>query len=853
MSMRSWRRPIVAASAGIEVALTWLLAHVTRVWPAVALGLVALLTWDAWRSVRPAAVRAAINGTDARWLLAALAATVANLAAMGFYDVLAFRRTRAPWTERWQFGAVAFAWSNFLTLGPLAGPAIRLWLYRPSTDRIADLQGGIVLVGIAFVSGLIGWTIAALVVPPVMGAHWPLVALIAFVLIAVAIGLSQQVARRIDRLSLPEPRWTRTLGLAGIGWVDWLLAWTAFLACLSATGGHHPPAADILRPFFFGQTVGLVSLIPGGLGSADAFWIAHLGAPENVATAALIVYRAVYYVAPWTAASLVLLSWATRRGARRLQVARRVLAALVGGAGVLIMLSAASPALATRLAVLERLVPLALVEAGHLTASLVGLLLLVLARGLAKGYRAALRATVAALALASAAALLKGLDWEEASILGAMTLALSSQAALFDRPSHGAWLERRDFPIIVGALAVFLALGAATYPVSAAALTRWTHLGYRVQAMRFVRSAATAVLVTCVTGLYLLLRVPVSFRRLSDDAIERAIEVQARIGGGSTPLMVANGDKDVFFDGERGFCLYRTIGPYLVVLGDPIVRADLERAAFLEALVDHASGLDRRPLFYQVSLEWVPPLHDRGYGFFKLGEEAQVPLDRVTLEGHAGKRNRQILRRADRDGLTFRVVPADGVAAIVSELGTISREWLQVKNARERQFSIGFFDERYLRRFPCAIVERLDRATNGRRLVAFANMLEDPRGDELSVDLMRYGREAPGGVMDFLLLALMLHARAQGFARFNLGMAPLATVGETRGAHVRERLAHLLFQHGETWYNFQGLRQYKQKFDPQWAPRYMAYQNAWEWPAAIAHVSALIAGGWRAIFLPTKA
>ena len=81
-------------------------------------------------------------------------------------------------------------------------------------------------------------------------------------------------------------------------------------------------------------------------------------------------------------------------------------------------------------------------------------------------------------------------------------------------------------------------------------------------------------------------------------------------------------------------------------------------------------------------------------------------------------------------------------------------------------------------------------------------------------------------------------------------MAPLASVGEQRGAHARERLARVLFQRGEQWYNFQGLRAYKDKFEPEWVPRYMAYQDAWEWPVAIAYVSALIAGGWGTILTP---
>ena len=70
---------------------------------------------------------------------------------------------------------------------------------------------------------------------------------------------------------------------------------------------------------------------------------------------------------------------------------------------------------------------------------------------------------------------------------------------------------------------------------------------------------------------------------------------------------------------------------------------------------------------------------------------------------------------------------------------------------------------------------------------------------------MRYRSDGPQ-VMDFLIVSLFLKARTQGYRAFNLGMAPLASVGEQRGAHARERLARLLFQRGEQWYNFQGLR-----------------------------------------------
>jgi phosphatidylglycerol lysyltransferase len=511
---------------------------------------------------------------------------------------------------------------------------------------------------------------------------------------------------------------------------------------------------------------------------------------------------------------------------------------------VLIMLSSASPALYARLPLLERFIPLPLVEAGHVAAALAGLLLLVIARGLGRGYRAAFRLTLVLFTVAGCGAILKGLDWEEAVVLGGLAIATWSQSALFDRPSRGdPWIEGPDLVMAFAALTLFLVFGSLSHRISADTLARWTHIGYRVQAPRFLRTAVSMVLAVGAASMYVWMRPPVRFSRLRDADIDGTLALHARIGTATNPLMVAVGDKAVFSAGDRGFCLYRTIGPYLVVFSDPVVRSLGERAAFLDALFAFAGELDRRPAFYQISLDWIPVLHDRGYDFFKLGEEAHVPLARVTLEGHAGKMYRQIARRAERDGLRFRILRPGDVAEQLPELREISTDWLHSKKLAERQFSIGFFDDEYMRRFPCAVVESVGPPC---RIVGFANLLEGPDRRELSVDLMRYRSDGPG-IMDFLIVSLLLFGKAEGYREFNLGMAPLASVGEHRGAHARERLARLLFQRGEQWYNFQGLRFYKDKFDPEWVPRYMAYQDAWEWPVAIAYVSALIAGGWASI------
>ncbi len=829
----------------IDAVSSWVVAHAARVWGVLLFGIVLTLSWRTLRGIHTSEVRGVLHTLHTWPLMIAAFMTILNISIMGLYDVMAFRHTRTRAIERWQFGAVAFCWSNFLTLGPLAGPAIRFWLYRARVSELSELHAGVVSVVIAFTSGLAGWTLAALVVSRVGGGLATLgVVALGFVLMAAWIG--RAFALRTDRFGGPAVESTQTLEMALIGWLDWSLAAAVFVACLEATG-RTAPILEIVDGFFLGQVVGLLSLVPGGFGSSDAYWIARLPFNQNVTAAALGAYRFIYYIAPWFTASMVLLSWATRVSSRRIDVARRITASLVGAGGVLMILSSASPALHARLVLLEQHVPLPLVEAGQLAAALAGLLLLVLARGLARGYRSAFTLTLALLLLAGFASLLKGLDWEEALIIGMIGLAAWSHSGLFNRASGGDWLEWADLGLGFAALLLFVIFGTFSHHIGPAAFERWSSMGYRLQSARFLRTAASMVLAVSAGALYILIRTPVRFEPPGEDDIRLALDSHAAYGTGTTPMMIAVGDKSVFFDGARGFCLYRTIGPYLAVFSDPIVRSIAERGAFMEALFAFAANLDRRPLFYQISVAWIPLLHDRGYHLFKLGEEAHVHLDRLTLEGHAGKLTRQMLRRAQRDGLTFRIMQPPEIDARMADLADISAGWLRAKHVIERQFSLGYFDPAYLRRFPCAIVE----TGENNQLVAFANLLEGPRREELSVDLMRYRTDGPG-VMDFLLLSIMLHGKEAGYRTFNLGMAPLASVGEYPGARFGEKLAGLLFRRGENWYNFQGVRFYKQKFDPEWMPRYMAYPSALEWPVALAHVSALIAGSWGSALLPRR-
>ena len=271
-------------------------------------------------------------------------------------------------------------------------------------------------------------------------------------------------------------------------------------------------------------------------------------------------------------------------------------------------------------------------------------------------------------------------------------------------------------------------------------------------------------------------------------------------------------------------------------MGDPVAPPDLRRelAWQFHEVADAHRGLT---VFYEVGAEDLPIYLDLGLSLRKLGEEARVRVADFSLEGGARRGLRQTVRRMEREGASFEVLPADAVRGLLDDLAVVSDAWLESKSTREKRFSLGCFDRDYLARSPLAVVRRHGR------IVAFANVWAPDVREECSLDLMRYDDDAPSGVMEFLFIELLLWAQKQGYQWFSLGMAPLSGFEHHRLAPLWNRLGALLFRHGENLYNFRGLRAFKQKFDPVWEPRYLASPGGLTLPIVLTQISSLISGG----------
>jgi phosphatidylglycerol lysyltransferase len=315
--------------------------------------------------------------------------------------------------------------------------------------------------------------------------------------------------------------------------------------------------------------------------------------------------------------------------------------------------------------------------------------------------------------------------------------------------------------------------------------------------------------------------------------IEEVAAMVARSPQSSSALALL-GDKRFLFNFDRSaFLMYGEHGRTRVALGDPI--GDEEKFEGLYwRFAEQANDEGMRLAFYQVSAAMIPACVEMGLRVYKLGEQAQVRLADFDLSLPVFKKFRKVSNRIEREGWAFEIWQPEEVARRMGELRAVSDAWLSHHKAREKGFSLGRFDEAYLKRFPVAVMH-----VNG-RVTAFGNVWPGDGKVELSTDLMRQTPDAPNGVMDCMFVQLMMWGKEQGYEWFDLGMAPLSGLAGRQFAPFWNRIGGLVYDRGEAFYNFNGLRAWKSKFQPEWQPRYLALSKAWDLPAAILDITTLI-------------
>ncbi len=369
----------------------------------------------------------------------------------------------------------------------------------------------------------------------------------------------------------------------------------------------------------------------------------------------------------------------------------------------------------------------------------------------------------------------------------------------------------------------------------------WWQFTLRGDAPRFLRAATGVMVAGAVLALYRLLRTarPVAPGQGPAD-LDAVREVVSRATSAGAHLALVGDKSFLFSPGRDAFIMYATQGRSRIAMGDPVgpPGACVE---LIRRFRDDCRRQELWPVFYEVTPDDLPQYLDAGFTLSKMGEEGRVPLGDFSLEGSSRKGMRRVTSHLERQGGVFEIVPAESLPPILPRLRTISDKWLAAKSAREKRFSLGFFNEPYLRQTPAAIIRQ------NNEIRAFATLWLSGGKEELSIDLMRYEPDTLDDTMEYLFIRLMLWGQEQGYRWFNLGMAPLAGMEDGDHAPLWHRMGSFLYRHGEHFYNFQGLRAFKDRFDPVWRPMYLASPGGFGLPVILANIATLISGGPKGI------
>ena len=795
----------------------------------------------------------------------ALAATAVGFVVLLGYEWSASRYANVQLPTRTLIlgGFTAFAIGNAVGLSLLSGGSVRYRLYArhglgavevARMTLFASLSLGCALPPLAALATLSNLPAASVA----LHLHTSVLAAVAVTILA----LSALLAVGIYRRRLPEQpiphnllvrAGRRTLRLPGLNLTLMQLVITALDVGAAAIVLYlllpdAPPFGAFLLVYLLALAAGVLSHVPGGVGVFEAILLAAFADQLGAAplAAALLLYRLIYVVLPLLLACVALLVTEaqrvlpTRKAIRVASgLAAPILALLVFLSGVVLLFSGATPEIDTRLKHVGFLIPHRLIDASHFGASLIGVLCLLLAQGLRRRLSAAWMLTTVLLVVGALLSLLKGFDWEEASLLTLTAGLLGIFRHSFYRPSR--LLELPFSPLYL--VASMCVLGASIWLLLFAyqdvpySHQLWWQFTLNSDAPRALRSALGSAVLLVIVSLTWLLRTarPVITLPNAEELAKAAEIVNAsdQPDGG----LVLTGDKALLLHPSgKAFLMYARRGRSLVALYDPIGPTQ-QRAELIWQFRDLCDIHHARPVFYQVRAENLPFYMDIGLTAIKLGEEARVDLKRFDIDakGKEMKDLRYTWNRGGRDGLSLEIHEVG--QAPLDELKVISDAWLTGKNVREKGFSLGRFSPQYLQHFRIAIIHFEGKP------VAFANLLETSRHELASLDLMRAHPDAPKLTMEFMMVGLILHYKEQGYGRFSLGMVPLSGLQPRRGAPLTQRLGSMVFRRGEQLYNFQGLRRFKDKFQPDWEPRYMAVPAGLDPLVALADTAALIAGG----------
>ena len=577
----------------------------------------------------------------------------------------------------------------------------------------------------------------------------------------------------------------------------------------------------------------LISPLLRGLGAVEMslVYIMELyGYSAGQALAITILYRVFEFWLPLVCGFLAF-AWKGRK--LFLRLAPVLLIFLLG---IINIVSVMTPPIHHRLMLLREYIPLQTVHASNLLVLYIGLMLVVTAAFLLKGFRAAWIIAVLLSFLSLLGHLGKALDYEEAIFATVTLVILLATAKQYRRRASKKWLQIGFSTALFSLAAVLIAGFISFYFIDKnhfgidftwkQSLEHTFRMFFLLQddtlqpvtrfGHEFVALIRWLGFLTWAFVLFALINPYLHLSREEDTEKERARKLVSLYGQSSVDYFKLYKDKQYFFSTQfDAFIAYRVAGGFAIVLEEPVC-AEEDKAAAIREFDAHCRKTGWKAAYYRVDENSIALFG--ALPKLMIGQEAIVDVQLFNLEGKDKKSLRNGLNSLQKKGFTTHLHRPPHEPALLGSLKKVSDEWLEYFDKGEQVFSQGLFDTEELQQQDIITVEDAEG-----QVKAFLNIIPDFSPEECTYDLIRKTADAPGAAMDALIIQLIQYAKERKQLYLNMGLVPLT--GIEQPVNTAEQLLKMAAARIKRFGHYKGLREFKEKYATVWENKYLIYEN----------------------------
>ena len=587
----------------------------------------------------------------------------------------------------------------------------------------------------------------------------------------------------------------------------------------------------LLKAFLISQLLGIISQVPGGMGVFETAISKLLpnSASNPGVVGGLLAYRMIFYLFPLLIALIILCVFEIMTFTKKFNKTTKIFGKTVSSVivqvialssffvGMIVMFFTSTPFDVAQLKFVINLLPVWFADLSHFLLSITTIGLLFVSKALQLRIKNAWSITCVLISFAIVLILVVGEPPLVLLCFVVLLVVLLASKKYFYRnisilnTAFNAWW----FSAIGGVFVLSVWIG---FFVNKQDVSSWMHLDVFLKnvlnttdAARFLRASLGIGIIIFIVILQqisknLFKKPPISFTKYDIKNIVDSSDYTYSFNAlASDKSYIVNDEKDAFI-------MYAKSKNSWIAFGDPVGKSGHKNELLwkFKEIADNASA---KPTFVGIDHEFVQIYDDTGLNVFNIGQEAKIPLITFDKEDNRFKCFCYLEKKIENAGFEYRVMSPEQFERYREVFVRINKEWTENTNYIERNFIQGKYDESYMSGMDFGILEK------DSKIYAFSIIAKTKSKCELSSGIIRYIK-CDYDVFTYVVFKNILWAKENGYKWFNLGFAyfPLMDSG---GEFIKHFAKMFMFaEHFD--YNLVLLREFKNKFCPEWYNKYVA-------------------------------